>query len=47
MEYLLTKIVSVLGDMLMKITDFGSSYMCWAFLDEEELPKELQHSDFE
>jgi cyclic lactone autoinducer peptide len=47
MEYLLAKIVSFFGDILIRIADFGSFYMCWAFLDEEELPKELQHSDFE
>lgn len=47
MKLLLTKSVAIFGEILIQIGSFSSIYMCWAFLDEVELPKELQHSDFE
>ncbi|MDW0108903.1 cyclic lactone autoinducer peptide [Sporosarcina aquimarina] len=34
------------GGVLMNIAGVGSRYMCWGFLDEEELPNELKSDEF-
>ncbi|MDZ5607874.1 cyclic lactone autoinducer peptide [Bacillus pseudomycoides] len=46
MVYLVEKLVTILGELLMKLASFGSLHMCWGFLDEEELPEELKCNDF-
>ncbi|EEL84409.1 cyclic lactone autoinducer peptide [Bacillus cereus] len=46
MVYFIEKLITILGELLMKLASFGSLYMCWGFLDEEELPEELKGNDF-
>ncbi|TKI69775.1 cyclic lactone autoinducer peptide [Lysinibacillus mangiferihumi] len=47
MKFIIDKVVGNLCDLLIKLADFGSVYMCWGAIGEEELPQELKLDKFE
>ncbi|WP_139114417.1 cyclic lactone autoinducer peptide [Lysinibacillus xylanilyticus] len=47
MKFIIDKVVESLCDLLIKLADFGSVYMCWGAIREEELPQELNFNKFE
>ncbi|MEK5230289.1 cyclic lactone autoinducer peptide [Lysinibacillus sp. FSL K6-0232] len=46
MKFIIDKVIESLCNLLIKLADFGSVYMCWNFSGEEELPQELKSNKF-